>query len=340
MSMEERLRIWKERKKNAKNNSTDIVTKSPNKSSAGDIKTARKRNHKYINSSIQHTTDKSITRNVSNKIIDTQKKTKKENDDPNYTGEIPARDCEKSVSTTCNDVVREPPVSDCKLTRQSQSSVCQQYNASPEILAYVEEVMARNEELTKQLSSAVYERKQALKIAKISIAENNALKFEIEVITQTVDELEMQLSQCRMDAFESESDNEKMQQLEATIRFLKRQNEEYKLKADSMVSEISEQLSSFQDVAMKRIQSLENDLMLERHKSEAQESMISKLQDAQRDTAVIKKAKTRNRRNTRRQSCFMSMGSLDSLGSDETLEDDDNDEEREFDLELGGDEDI
>jgi hypothetical protein len=68
-------------------------------------------------------------------------------------------------------------------------------------------------------------------------------------------------------------------------------------------------------------QQLEGDLMLEQHKTQTQEATILKLQQTLEERKNAAQPSRRCRRRTaRRQSTFMSIGSLDGSDSDATVE--------------------
>lgn len=118
----------------------------------------------------------------------------------------------------------------------------------------IAKLKAQNAQLTKDIGFANYERKEAFKIANMAVDENKALQFENDVLNQSVEDLEMQLSQSRMNAFETEVDTDKIKKQSATIRFLRQKNEEYENRANTMVTEMTEQMATLQEMAMKRIQ--------------------------------------------------------------------------------------
>ena len=267
LSMEERLKLWKERKNEAKKN---LVSNKLVSNSNAEGKTPRKRNLKYVNSSLSSDSRTSPhCNNNMNKAIQTQKRTKKENDQNNENiinsmNESKQRDSLSGIKSDMNDLhitdsdhVHKTDVN--KLSGSFASELFNQNGISNDKddsiqQKEIEELKFQNSELTKQTKLAVYERKQAFKIANMSVAEIDTLRFENEILTQNIEELEMQLSHCRMSAFEMEDDSEKVKKQEATIRYLRRKNEEYEKRANTMVAEITEQMTTLQEMAMKRIQ--------------------------------------------------------------------------------------
>jgi hypothetical protein len=287
LTMEERLNLWKQRKKNAAGEGQSpragiISAKTtPNKAIAKttpievpNAKLMRKRNRKYINSALstpQPTTPHPQHNNPNpNKNFEIQKRTKKENDDPNFSVEGVLCSMTKPTSSDCTEValidggIRDMCLeADAKQQEQqlpSDSITTPPQQTSPLLSSSsvshneMQKLREKNAELIKQVNIANHERKEAFKIAKMSVAENAALQFENDIMNQTVEDLEMQLSQARMMAFESQEDTNKIKKQNSTIRFLRQKNEEYETRANTMVTEMTEQMAMLQDMAMKRIQ--------------------------------------------------------------------------------------
>jgi hypothetical protein len=298
--MEERLQLWKQRKSSGLKNpkagdlaaktattpkKTPVLEASGSGSGSGSTsKLMRKRNRKYINSALSNTHSISHTlplthsttphtkhNPMSNKsCFEIQKRTKKENDDPNFNnrgdhGKISMNNSElenniigiddgmedmhiSNVSNTSQDV---PSSTESNTISELSESLSSFSSGDSEKM---DKLKAENVQLTKDIQAANHERKAAFKIAHMSVDENKALQFENDVLHQTIEDLEMQLSQSRMNAFETDVDTDKIKKQSATIRFLRQKNEEYENRANTMVAEMTEQMATLQEMAMSRIQ--------------------------------------------------------------------------------------
>lgn len=297
LTMAERLDLWKQRKKAAQGaQQTAVASKGHTTTAKGQnttlqvvpnaqTKLMRKRNRKYINSALsspQANTPLPKCNPNPKMSFEAQKRTKKENDDPNFSKEDVISFTTSKKSSTSEDVgerhrdsggsessesvsvigkgIQELHINAKNPEKISITTSCHQGQPQEQqqIDATTHEDMAalraKNAELSKQVRIANHERKEAFKIAQLSIAENEALKFENDVLTQTADELEVQLSQCRMATFEAGEDTEQLKKQAHTIRLLRKKNDEYEARANTMVTEMTEQMTALQDMAMKRIQ--------------------------------------------------------------------------------------
>ena len=287
--MAERLKLWKQRKNNGGASETGtvdeegtITSKRLSTSVEGpNGKVIRKRTRKYINSALS--TPQAVTphpQSNPNPNQSFEKRTKKENDDPNLvaaegkkstlmkksdTSDVDGiTDIDGGMQALCLDHHQECN-KNTKLEHQPEqhSSPSQVISTPPSTrhsttMAATQDELDRlrvsNEELSKQILFANHERKEAFKIAQMSIAENKALKFDNEVMNQTIEELETQLTQCRMAAFEVDEDTETIKQQNTIIRQLRHKNEAYEARANTIVTDMSQQMTMLQDMAMQRIQ--------------------------------------------------------------------------------------
>lgn len=266
LTMEERLEVWRQRKKNTGGGNCGGRSASKANVDISNCKLARKRNRKYINSSLtgpQPTTPHPHH----NKTFEIQKRTKQENDFPDSKHEKGTpRHCAPLKSSPGGGIAGiDGSLQDMHLEEENINNSNQQdppsmvafvsrTTPSPSTLEQLNHLAQANAELTKKSAMAIYEGKEAFKIAQMSVAENEALSFENEVLNQTVESLETQLSQSRMASFEAAEDTEKVKRQQATIRFLRLKNEEYEARANNVVTEMTEQMAKLQDMAMTRIQ--------------------------------------------------------------------------------------
>lgn len=295
---------------------------------SSDSKFARKRTRKYINSTIPSRQNPSTHVLTSKQCCDLQKRTKKENDNPNFAAK---------ENASAFDANKTDPISDIEDDMKNMSmdggAVCDEHETSQHETSDLSlpdsEIRLNNKALQREIKIAKHEQKEALKIAKMSVEENATLKFEIEIMSQTIDSLETELNQTRMQMFETDDQSEQLKDQQKTIRNLERKGEEDKKRVDDVVNEMTEMMTRLQEEAMQRIQQLENDLMLEQHKTQAQEATIAKLKQAQDESEEVQKRRIR-RRKTRRRSHFIDFSNPDGSSSDSTqearLSEDDTDE--------------
>lgn len=101
---------------------------------------------------------------------------------------------------------------------------------------------------------------------RIQMAEEeiNALYFENSIQQQRIKELEQSISSDRID--HNESSSNKARKHKAELKQLAKEKSEYEERANTMIQQMAEQMTTLQNMAMERIDGLETDLMHERHK--------------------------------------------------------------------------
>mmetsp|Transcript_1191 Transcript_1191/g.1934 ORF Transcript_1191/g.1934 Transcript_1191/m.1934 type:complete len:373 (-) Transcript_1191:134-1252(-) len=150
---------------------------------------------------------------------------------------------------------------------------------------------------------------QSLESAKMSLEENQSWAFMNDILCQRVAELESTLNLNRMHT--SEKEYNKTAKHKEEIKKLKSKNEEYESRANAMVEEMSARMSQLQEYAMKRIEQLESELLVEKHKSETLEETVRRLQmQLSSTTAEVRRARDR------RTSSLCSIESMDPESDD------------------------
>jgi len=106
--------------------------------------------------------------------------------------------------------------------------------------------------------------------------EVTAQHFTNSILQQKIEELELELSQCRFDTNEELRDKNRKHKLH--IKKLKNENETYENQANDIIEQITEQMNSIQNAAMTRINNLEEQVLEESNKRESIEYELLSLQ--------------------------------------------------------------
>eukprot|EP01036_Dinobryon_divergens_P025197 gene25197-33723_t len=101
--------------------------------------------------------------------------------------------------------------------------------------------------------------------ASMLLEELHVFKFLNSIQEQKINELEQTISTNRME--HNESMSSKTRKHKAIVKKLTFERSEHEARTNAMISQLNEQMSLLQKMAMERMEVLEKDLMMERHKS-------------------------------------------------------------------------
>ncbi len=136
-----------------------------------------------------------------------------------------------------------------------------------ELLQLREQILHRDEEiegLMKKYESLLAHADIVENERDMMKAELDMHNFIIGIQTQKINELENQVSSSRLEYHEAiTSKNKKMKQL---TQKLDKEKAEHEKRANSMIGQLNEQMVALQKMALTRIETLEKELMKERHK--------------------------------------------------------------------------
>jgi hypothetical protein len=116
----------------------------------------------------------------------------------------------------------------------------------------LEKLQQDNLHLKAQLRRSTEIQNESVAIAKMSQQEIECLNFANDILTQKCNEIEEQLTRERMRYHEK--DNHRIDKYREEIKSLKAKNSEYERRANEMVTEMNQQMSQLQDMAMTRIE--------------------------------------------------------------------------------------
>lgn len=129
---------------------------------------------------------------------------------------------------------------------------------------------AEHEEIVKTMQQKAIEVSEKLVFVeqqkKDAWEEVNAINFVNSIMDQKLTEVESELSANRMDS--NEANREKLQKYKSKIKKMQKDKQEYEAGADAMIKQLTEQMTTLQSMAMKRIETLEQDLIAQRHSYE------------------------------------------------------------------------
>jgi hypothetical protein len=108
--------------------------------------------------------------------------------------------------------------------------------------------------------------------------EVNAASFVSSLTEQKIEELETNMSRDRMEFNEALS--QKSRRHKSMVKKLNHERAEYETRADQMIQQMQEQMGQLQVMAMGRIETLERDLMAQRHTNDKLSSEVTRLRAA------------------------------------------------------------
>jgi hypothetical protein len=125
-------------------------------------------------------------------------------------------------------------------------------SSSSSLTKTLTKLQQENIKLKKQLQQSTEIQNEAVAIAQMSQQEIECLNFANDVLIQRSNEIEEQLTRERMRYHEK--DNHRVDKYREEIKSLKAKNSEYERRANEMVTEMNQQMSQLQDMAMSRIE--------------------------------------------------------------------------------------